>query len=60
MTTFVVPTEAPKVHDPPQGQWTFADWERLPDDENCYEIIDGVRRNAHGCRRIGLSPYLAR
>jgi Uma2 family endonuclease len=42
MTTFVVPTEAPTVHGPPQGQWTYADWEQLPDDENCYEIIDGV------------------
>jgi Uma2 family endonuclease len=42
MTTFVVPTEAPTVHGPPQGQWTYADWEQLPDDDNSYEIIDGV------------------
>jgi hypothetical protein len=42
MTTFVVPTEAPTVHGPPQGRRTYADWERLPDDENCYEIIDGL------------------
>jgi Uma2 family endonuclease len=42
MTTFVVPTEAPTVHGPPQGQWTHADWEQLPDDGNRYEIIDGV------------------
>ncbi len=27
---------------PPQGQWTYADWENLPDDENRYEVIDGV------------------
>ena len=27
---------------PPQGQWTYADWEELPDDGNRYEIIDGV------------------
>ena len=36
MTTFVVPTEAPTVHGPPQGQWTYADWEQLPDDGNRY------------------------
>jgi Uma2 family endonuclease len=42
MTTIVVPTEAPTVHGPRQGHWTFADWERLPDDDNRYEIIDGV------------------
>jgi Uma2 family endonuclease len=42
MTTFVVPTEAPTVHGPPQGHWTYADWEKLPDDGNRYEIIDGV------------------
>ena len=32
MTTLVIPTEAPAVPGPPQGQWTYADWERLPDD----------------------------
>jgi Uma2 family endonuclease len=42
MTTFVVPTEAPTVHGPPQGRWTYTDWEQLPDDGNRYEIIDGV------------------
>jgi Uma2 family endonuclease len=26
---------------PPQGKWTFADWEQLPEDGNLYEIIDG-------------------
>ncbi len=43
MATFVIPTEtAPVVHGPPQGRWTFADWEALPDDGNRYEVIDGV------------------
>ena len=27
---------------PEQGAWTVADWERLPDDGNRYEVIDGV------------------
>jgi Uma2 family endonuclease len=27
---------------PPQGRWTYADWEALPDDGNRYEVIDGV------------------
>ncbi|NNJ09178.1 Uma2 family endonuclease [Chloroflexales bacterium ZM16-3] len=26
---------------PPQGRWTIVHWERLPDDGNRYEIIDG-------------------
>lgn len=26
---------------PPQGRWTVMHWERLPDDGNRYEIIDG-------------------
>jgi Uma2 family endonuclease len=30
------------VPGPPQGRWTYADWEKLPDDGNRYEIIDGV------------------
>lgn len=29
------------INSPPQGQWTAADWEALPDDEYRYEIIDG-------------------
>ena len=41
MTTLVIPTEAPAVPGPPQGQWTYADWEALPDG-NRYEFIDGV------------------
>jgi Uma2 family endonuclease len=30
------------VPGPPQGQWTPMDWERLPDDGNRYEVINGV------------------
>jgi Uma2 family endonuclease len=64
MTTFVVPTEAPTVHGPPQGQWTYADWEQLPDDGNRYEIIDGVLymttapSNFHQWVIQGLQEYL--
>jgi Uma2 family endonuclease len=42
MTALVLPTDAPAVPGPPQGQWTYADWEELPDDGNRYEVIDGV------------------
>jgi Uma2 family endonuclease len=42
MTAILVPTDAPIVAGPPQGQWTLQDWEALPDDGNRYEIIDGV------------------
>ena len=42
MTTLVIPTNAPPVAGPPQGRWTYADWERLPADDNRYEVIDGV------------------
>ncbi len=42
MVTLVMPTDAPKVVGPPQGRWTYADWETLPQDDNRYEIIDGV------------------
>ena len=44
MVTLAIPTDAdaPAVYGPLQGQWTYADWERLPDDGNRYEIIDGV------------------
>ena len=43
MTTFAIATEtAPVVHGPPQGHWTYADWEKLGADGNRYEIIDGV------------------
>jgi Uma2 family endonuclease len=42
MTTLVISTDAPAVAGPPQGQWTYADWETLPDDGNRYEVLDGV------------------
>ena len=42
MTTLVLATDAPVVAGPPQGRWTHADWETLPDDGSRYEIIDGV------------------
>jgi Uma2 family endonuclease len=42
MTALVIPTDSPTVQGPPQGHWAYADWERLPEDGNRYEIIDGV------------------
>ena len=42
MTALVISTDAPAVPGPPQGQWTYADWEELSDNGNRYEIIDGV------------------
>ena len=42
MATLVIQTDAPLVAGPPQGQWTYEDWEALPDDGNRYEVIDGV------------------
>jgi Uma2 family endonuclease len=39
---FPILVEVNRVDGPPQGQWTEADWEKLPDDGNCYEIMDGV------------------
>jgi Uma2 family endonuclease len=41
MQTLVILTDAPIVEGPPQGHWTVADWEKLPDDGNRYEIIEG-------------------
>ena len=42
MTVLILPTDAPSVAGPPQGQWTHALWETLPDDGNRYEVIAGV------------------
>jgi Uma2 family endonuclease len=42
MRTLVLATDAPTVPGPPQGRWTYADWEALPGDDNIYEVIDGV------------------
>jgi Uma2 family endonuclease len=42
MVSLIVPTDAPAISGPPQGQWTYADWQAIPDDGNRYEIIFGV------------------
>ncbi|SRR5258708_16886355 len=42
MVTLVIPTSASPIAGPPQGHWTHAAWEALPEDGNRYEIIDGV------------------
>jgi Uma2 family endonuclease len=42
MRVFPFLTSVNKVKGPPQGQWTYADWERIPDDGNIYEVIDGM------------------
>lgn len=41
MDTLVIPTDAPHVQGPRQGEWTLADWQRLPDDGSIYEVING-------------------
>ncbi|MCX7792162.1 MAG: Uma2 family endonuclease [Chloroflexaceae bacterium] len=42
--TDTLPTVTPASHvpGPPQGRWTYADYARLPDDGQRYEVIDGV------------------
>lgn len=42
MLVIPIQTEADTVTGPPQGEWTLADWEQLPDDGKRYEVIDGV------------------
>jgi Uma2 family endonuclease len=44
MTTDTLTTvvRADHVPGPKQGQWTYADYARLPDDGHRYEVIDGV------------------
>lgn len=42
MVAMPILTEIKVVKGPPQGQWTYADWEALPDDGNRYEIIEGA------------------
>ncbi len=43
MKTLVIPGDvAIAVDGPPQGEWTYTDWEALDHSENRYEIIDGV------------------
>jgi Uma2 family endonuclease len=43
MATLVLPVyvHVSGVEGPPQGHWTRADWESLPENGNRYEIIDG-------------------
>ncbi len=41
MLTSVMPTEGVWIKGPPQGQWTYADWEQIEYDGNRYEVIDG-------------------
>lgn len=42
--TDTLPTVKPASHvpGPPQGRWTYADYARLPADDQRYEVIDGV------------------
>src|SRR5574341_111388 len=43
MNVLAIPIEsAPRVSGPPQGRWTYADWEKLDHSEFRYEIIEGV------------------
>jgi len=43
MATRVSPSPQPTRQWPPeQGQWTYEDWLRLPDDGFRYEVLDGV------------------
>ena len=35
-------TTAIRSWPPPQGEWTYDDWLKLPDDGYRYEVIDGV------------------
>lgn len=43
MITLPIPTDVnTSVRGPAQGNWTYADWEKLPEDGNRYEIIEGA------------------
>jgi Uma2 family endonuclease len=42
MVTLAVRTDSQEVIGPAQGRWSLGDWESLPDDGNCYEIINGT------------------
>jgi Uma2 family endonuclease len=42
ITEPVIPEILPPGDWPEPGAWTAADWERLPNDGNRYELIDGV------------------
>ncbi|MBI3763648.1 MAG: Uma2 family endonuclease [Chloroflexi bacterium] len=50
---------APTTAPPEQGQWTYEDWLRLPDDGYRYEVLDGVLYMApppHPEHQRSLSP----
>jgi len=43
MLTLVTPTDSPVLlYGKRQGEWTAEDWEALPEDDNIYEIIEGI------------------
>ncbi|MEO7911812.1 MAG: hypothetical protein ABIV47_19365 [Roseiflexaceae bacterium] len=54
MTSLVSSTNAPVAAGPPQGHWTYADWETLPYSVNRYEIIDGELYMAQ-CSAISIN-----
>lgn len=60
--TDTLPTVTPASHvpGPPQGRWTYADYARLPDDGQRYEVIDGVlyMTPAPGTEHQGVSARL--
>ncbi|HKO25414.1 MAG TPA: Uma2 family endonuclease [Chloroflexota bacterium] len=53
MTALVLPTDAPAVPGPPQGQWTYAAWEELPEyviiDPSARRTLSHYRLEAPGC-----------
>ncbi len=60
--TDTLPTVTPASHvpGPPQGRWTYADYARLPDDGQRYEVLDGVlyMTPAPGTEHQGVSARL--
>ncbi len=44
-----ISTDTQKIAEPPQGQWTLDDWERLPMDGNRYEVIDAEETAMFAC-----------
>ncbi|MFQ3663813.1 MAG: Uma2 family endonuclease [Chloroflexaceae bacterium] len=66
MTTDILPIAGPATHlpPPPGGRWTVADYERLPDDGQRYELINGDLRMApaptpdHQATSLRLAHYL--
>jgi len=66
MSTDILPIAGPATHlpPPPGGRWTVADYERLPDDGQRYELINGDLRMApaptpdHQAASLRLAHYL--